>query len=348
MAGEGKGWISVYRSIQDHWLWQEKPFSKGQAWLDLLLSANHQDSKIMFDSNLVEVKKGQFITSIRKLCERWGWSNSKLKKFLEILQNDGMIFYKSDSKKTIINIVNYSVYQDVKDTKNDTEAFQRDTPGEDSGVNGSSGFGLKNGLKNGLTTFEKNMEKSDGSKLGVSMDSGKQGITETSQKHHRNVTETSLKHTNNNDNNDNNDNKNSSSSAAKSYPQSYQQGYPQYIEFFNNNFHLISPYEAEILNSFIKDGLDEEVILLGLKKAVANNVRTIKYVKRILQNWLDKGIKTVTAVEAEQREFKRAKESKQAHKQEYKSNVRIPTAASNQRKYDGDELEKMLLGRNEF
>jgi len=53
MAGEGKGWIRVYRSIQEHWLWQEKPFSKGQAWLDLLLSANHQDSKIIFDSNLV-------------------------------------------------------------------------------------------------------------------------------------------------------------------------------------------------------------------------------------------------------------------------------------------------------
>ena len=56
----------------------------------------------------------------------------------------------------------------------------------------------------------------------------------------------------------------------------------------------------------------------------------------------------VTAVEAEQREFKRAKESKQAHKQEYKPNARIPTAASNQKKYDGDELEKMLLGRNKF
>ncbi len=126
MPGEAnKGWISLYRSIQDHWLWQEKPFSKAQAWLDLLLSANHQDKKIVFDSNLVEVKRGEFITSIRKLCERWGWSNSKVKKFLETLQLDGMITYKSDTKKTTINIVNYNVYQPSSDAENVTETSQK-------------------------------------------------------------------------------------------------------------------------------------------------------------------------------------------------------------------------------
>lgn len=126
MAGEvNKGWISLYRSIQDHWLWQEKPFSKAQAWLDLLLSANYQDKKIVFDSNLVEVKRGEFITSIRKLCARWGWSNSKVKKFLDTLQLDGMITYKSDTKKTAINIVNYNVYQTLSDAENVTETSQK-------------------------------------------------------------------------------------------------------------------------------------------------------------------------------------------------------------------------------
>jgi len=128
MAGEvNKGWISLYRSIQDHWLWQEKPFSKAQAWLDLLLSANHEDKKIVFDSNLVEVKRGEFITSIRKLCERWGWSNSKVKKFLDTLQLDGMIAYKSDTKKTAINIVNYNVYQPLSDTKTSQKHHRSDT-----------------------------------------------------------------------------------------------------------------------------------------------------------------------------------------------------------------------------
>lgn len=151
MAGEGKGWISLYRSIQDHWLWQEKPFSKGQAWMDLLLSANHQDNKIVFDSNLIEVKRGEFITSIRKLCERWGWSNSKVKKFLDLLQNDGMITYKSDTKKTTINIVKYEGYQTLSDTKNApetpqgnhrnvTETPQKHTNNNDNNVNNDNNY----------------------------------------------------------------------------------------------------------------------------------------------------------------------------------------------------------------
>ncbi|SMC17291.1 DNA replication protein DnaD [Clostridium acidisoli DSM 12555] len=119
--GEGKGWISLYRKIQDSWLWQEKPFDKAHAWIDLLLSANHQDKKILFDSNLIAVERGQFITSIRKLCDKWGWSNSKVKRFLELLSDDKMIIYKSDAKKTTINIVNYELYQDMNITKNVTE-----------------------------------------------------------------------------------------------------------------------------------------------------------------------------------------------------------------------------------
>ena len=125
MAGEGKGWISLYRSIQDHWLWQEKPFDKARAWIDLLLLANHQDKKVLFDGTLIEVKRGQFITSIRKLCDRWGWSNSKVKKFLEMLESDEMITYKSDTKKTTINIVKYYSYQTLGDTKSDTETSQK-------------------------------------------------------------------------------------------------------------------------------------------------------------------------------------------------------------------------------
>ena len=35
-----KGFVGVHRSLQEHWLWDEKPFSKGQAWIDLIMLAN--------------------------------------------------------------------------------------------------------------------------------------------------------------------------------------------------------------------------------------------------------------------------------------------------------------------
>ena len=105
MVGEGKGWISLYRSIQDHWLWQERPFSKGQAWLDLLLLANHKDNKFLLGNELIKVKKGSFITSQKKLRERWGWGNEKIRSFLKLLEEDGMIKQHADKKKTVITIV---------------------------------------------------------------------------------------------------------------------------------------------------------------------------------------------------------------------------------------------------
>ena len=105
-----EGWVKTYRSLTDHWVWQDKPFSKGQAWMDLLLMVNHSEKKILIDGKLENVERGQTVSSIRKLCDRWGWSNTKVKNFLKMLENDSMIHVKSDTKKTVITIVNYSVY----------------------------------------------------------------------------------------------------------------------------------------------------------------------------------------------------------------------------------------------
>jgi len=116
-----KGWIRIHRKIQEHWLWQEKPFDKKSAWIDLLLMANHEDKTILLGNELIEVKRGSRVTSLRQLCDRWGWSNTKVKNFLNLLEKEHMIDIKSDSKKTTITIVNYNDYQKWNDTENDTE-----------------------------------------------------------------------------------------------------------------------------------------------------------------------------------------------------------------------------------
>lgn len=112
-----QGWISLSRKVRDCWIWQDKPFSKGQAWVDMLLSANHEDKKFLLGNELVEVKRGSFITSEHKLMDKWGWSKTKVRAFLLLLENDSMIVKISDKKKTTINIVNYSDYQDSQTTK---------------------------------------------------------------------------------------------------------------------------------------------------------------------------------------------------------------------------------------
>lgn len=136
------GWIKLHRSVQDHWIYQEKrKFSKYEAWLDLLMMASHKDNKFVLGNELYEVKRGQFISSIRKLGERWSWSNTKVTQFLDLLRKDEMIDFKKDTKKTLITIVNYGVYHDSDEEKktvieheNDTKATQKHTIKNDKNV----------------------------------------------------------------------------------------------------------------------------------------------------------------------------------------------------------------------
>jgi len=121
VAGEGKGWISLYRKIQDSWLWEDKPFARGQAWIDLLLQANHKDKKKLSKGELVEIKKGSFLTSEQILAARWGWSRKKVRSFLDVLEKDEKVHLKRTSKGTSLTIVNWDLYQDKGTTEDTTE-----------------------------------------------------------------------------------------------------------------------------------------------------------------------------------------------------------------------------------
>lgn len=118
-----QGWIKVHRSICDHWLWQDKPFAKGQAFEDILYHSSHANNKVLIDGKLIDIKRGEEITSIRKLSNRWGWSNTKVKNFLELLEKEKMIsLEKSDSQKTVIKVLNYAKYQECNTYDSDSEA----------------------------------------------------------------------------------------------------------------------------------------------------------------------------------------------------------------------------------
>lgn len=106
------GWIKIHRSITGNPLWTDKPFSRGQAWIDILLRANYEDKEIMLGGNITNVKRGSFITSELKLMDRWGWSKKKVRAFLSLLENENMIVRYATQKGTTITVVNYSIYQD--------------------------------------------------------------------------------------------------------------------------------------------------------------------------------------------------------------------------------------------
>lgn len=125
-----KGYIKLNRSIEDNWIWDEKPFSKGQAWIDLLLMANYQDKNFQYGGEIIQGKRGCVYRSILFLADRWGWSRDKTTRFLRKLEMDKMIHLNPTKHNTTITIINYCFYQDKpttnKTTSNTTTRQQPD------------------------------------------------------------------------------------------------------------------------------------------------------------------------------------------------------------------------------
>ena len=119
-----KGWIKIYRKLEDNVLWKNnEPFDRRSAWIDLLLMANYEDSECLFDGKPFTVKRGQVLTSVRKLGVKWSWSKDRVLHFLRLLESTGMCTKSSNNKRTLITIVNYEIYQGLIDTDKDTDRY---------------------------------------------------------------------------------------------------------------------------------------------------------------------------------------------------------------------------------
>jgi hypothetical protein len=116
------GWIKLYRCIQNNPLWQESPFDRARAWVDLIVIANHKDGYIRVRGNKVPVMRGQVGYSILSLAERWGWSRGKISRFLNELEGGQQIRQQKKRISTLITIINYEKYQGIDTTDGTTDS----------------------------------------------------------------------------------------------------------------------------------------------------------------------------------------------------------------------------------
>lgn len=137
------GYIKLYRSIKNHWLWKENrkktPF---EAWVDLMIRACHSDLKEPVGVDFIQVKRGQVLTSQLQLSKEWMWSRKMVTRFLKSLEKDGMIAVECTTKWSMITICNYDSYQGFGTTKEQqknnrgtTEEQQVPTYNNDSNYN---------------------------------------------------------------------------------------------------------------------------------------------------------------------------------------------------------------------
>ena len=98
--------------MMEHWVYQNSQYFHW--WTDLLMNANFEDKKILIKGNLYDCKRGQSLYSLDTWAKRWKVDKSKVRRFLQLLQNDGMIVIENVSVSTRITICKYECYQDER------------------------------------------------------------------------------------------------------------------------------------------------------------------------------------------------------------------------------------------
>ena len=119
-----QGWVKIQRSVTDSWIYKSKPFCQFAAWVDLILLVNHEEKKIPVNGKMITIQRGQTYTSIRSLAERWGWSLSRVKRYIDVLEMDNMVNTEKNANGTLLTLVNYSLYQDAQNA-NETETERK-------------------------------------------------------------------------------------------------------------------------------------------------------------------------------------------------------------------------------
>ena len=74
----------------------------------------------------------------------------------------------------------------------------------------------------------------------------------------------------------------------------------------------LSPMEYEVINEWVKSGMNEELIIEALKEATYNGVSNLRYIDKILYEWGKKGFKNPSDVANHLKRKNESKEEKES------------------------------------
>lgn len=126
-----KGWIKIYRSIKDHWLYpKNRPMTELEAWITILLEVNHEEEKVKIGNEVLDCHRGEKLYSLDSWGKIFGWNKSKVRRFFNTLETDTMIVQKPTHKTTQITVCNYESYQGERNS-DETQMKRKPTPIEE-------------------------------------------------------------------------------------------------------------------------------------------------------------------------------------------------------------------------
>lgn len=153
-----EGWIARHRSVRDHWLVghgihvkpadpdRKRCHTQGEAWEDLLMECRYADATVSNGGKKMELRRGELIGAVSWLANRWNWTPKTVRRFLDQLENDGMIELRNPASEkgnqigrqaNVVTVCNYDEYQlgimPERQPKGQPEGSQRATRGQPEG-----------------------------------------------------------------------------------------------------------------------------------------------------------------------------------------------------------------------
>lgn len=108
---DNKTYIKLYRKVMENAIFLELPYDRWHAFEFLLLKARRFPTVTILKGKPIKLEVGQLICGEEKLAVKWGWSRGKVKRYLDMLENLGMIKKNGTPYGTLITIENYTKYQ---------------------------------------------------------------------------------------------------------------------------------------------------------------------------------------------------------------------------------------------
>lgn len=142
-------WLKLFKQIVHNALYFSEPFDRTHAWIDLLLLAKDEDQEMMIGLKKVSVPRGDVTESFDELATRWKWSKTKVARFMDFLEEEGMIEKKRNGRNGSVTIVKYGFFQgDTRESGTIAEQSRNDDGTIAEQSNGGKGDIYNNNISN--------------------------------------------------------------------------------------------------------------------------------------------------------------------------------------------------------
>lgn len=107
------GTVNIARDLWDDPTFKDTEMSQREAWIWLIAEASWKARTRRVGTVEIDLKRGQLAASTRFMAKAWMWSEPRVRRYLDMLENRRMIARVTDAGVTVITICKYDDYQNA-------------------------------------------------------------------------------------------------------------------------------------------------------------------------------------------------------------------------------------------